>query len=51
MAGVGLRMAGVIASKAVGRSLAHSREMCPLGLIVVLDRSVEECSGPVARHP
>ena len=42
MAGVGLRMAGVIASKAVGRSLAHSREMCPLGLIVVLDRSVEE---------
>ena len=39
---VGLRMAGVIASKAVGRSLAHSREMCPLGLIVVLDRSVEE---------
>ena len=35
-------MAGVIASKAVGRSLAHSREMCPLGLIVVLDRSVEE---------
>ena len=39
---VGLRVAGVIASKAVGRSLAHSREMCPLGLIVVLDRSVEE---------
>ena len=39
---VGLRVAGVIASKAVGRSLAHSREMCPLGLIVVLDKSVEE---------
>mgnify|MGYP000073414324 CR=1 FL=1 len=36
---VGLRVAGVIASKAVGRSLAGD---VPLGLIVVLDKSVEE---------
>ena len=35
-------MAGVIASRAVGRRVAGSAEMCPLGLIVVLNRSVEE---------
>ena len=37
-----LRVAGVIASRAVGRRVAGSPEMCPLGLIVVLNWSVEE---------
>ena len=35
-------MAGVIASRAVGRRVAGSPEMCPLGLIAMLNRSVEE---------
>ena len=39
---VGLRVAGVNASKAVGSQLAKSPEMCPLGLTVVLKRPVEE---------
>ena len=39
---VGLRVGGVIASRAVVRRVAGSPEMCPLGLIVVLNRSVEE---------
>ena len=39
---VGLRVAGVISSRAVGSQLAKSPEMCPLGLIVVLKRPVEE---------
>ena len=37
-----LRVAGVIASRAVGRRVAGSPEMCPMGLIVVLKRPVEE---------
>ena len=39
---VGLRVAGVIASKTVGSKLAKSPEMCPLGLIVVLKRPEKE---------
>ena len=39
---VGLRVAGVIASRAVGHGVAGSPEMCPMGLIVVLSRSAEE---------
>ena len=39
---VGLRVAGVIASTTVGSQSAKSPEMCPLGLIVVLKRPVEE---------
>lgn len=39
---VRLRMVGVVASRSVSRSLTHSHDMIPLGLIAVIERSVQE---------
>ena len=39
---VGLRIAGVIGSKAASKNVSQMTDMCPLGFIAVLRRSVED---------